>query len=154
VPVVLRNALIAALVTFALAACVETTSNERIAASEPAKARNAPAAAKTPPAATKLAAAATKMSLPDQARARLRQECMSEHSGPFRKDSATDAECECYAGTVVKALRPADIDFYMNYDVVPTLSGTRPEDVKKSCGIKLLDQSGSRSRAPATVPTN
>lgn len=151
-PRVSRNALLAALITLALAACVETTGNERISASEAAKARGAAIAKSPTPVAAKSAATATKLSLPDQVRARLRQECMAEHSGAFRTDSASDAECECYAGTVVKALRPTDLDFYMSYNVVPTLSGTRPEDVKKGCGIKLLDRSGSRGPAPA--PTN
>jgi hypothetical protein len=143
------TALAGAFLALALAGCIETMGDDEILPVEPGKLRLAQAAAKPPSA---KANAAAKAGLPEQVRTRLRQKCISEHAGPFRIDAASDAQCECYASTVVKSLRGDELEFYMTYNVVPTLSGTRPENVKQSCGIKLLDQSGSRSRPPAPAP--
>lgn len=149
----MRNMLAVVLISTALAACIETAGSDRLSTSEPAsgaKARSQASAKSAPDksAPAKSAAAPSSQSLPDQARAQLQKECMTEHSGPYRTNSATAGECSCFAGTVVKQLRPADIEFYMTYDVVPTLSGTRPEDVKKQCGIAVVDRSGPRGPAP------
>jgi len=142
------KALIGAVVMFVFVVGLEATRAEEFVPGGRAEFQIAQAAGKSAP--TK--ANAAKTALPEQVRTRLRQECISEHGGAFRVDAASDAQCECYATNVVKALRPDDLEFYMNYNVVPTLSGTRPENVKKSCGIKLLDQSGSRSRPPEPAP--
>ena len=156
----IRNVIIAGVVSAGLAACIETAGNERIAVDDrvsAAKARSATtakvAAKSSVGAPAKAAAASAKMSVPDQARAQLKRQCMAEHSGPFRTDSATASECDCFAGTVVNSLRPDDLDFYIAYEVVPTLSGTRPEDVKMKCGIAVLDRSGSRGSLAAPGPS-
>lgn len=138
-----------ALVALAVAACIETVGDDDLVSGDPGKLRIAQATGK---ASAPKSNAATKSDLPQQARTRLLEECISEHSGAFRVDAASDAQCECYATNVAKALRTDELEFYLTYDVVPTLSGTRPENVKTACGIKLLDQSGSRSRPPAPPP--
>jgi len=151
----IRNVIIAGIVSVGLAACIETAGNERIAVNESVSAAKARGAtpAKTPASASAKSAASSKMSLPDQVRAQLKRECMAEHSGPFRTDSATGSECDCFAGTVVSSLRPSDLDFYITYDVIPTLSGTRPQEVKKTCGIAVLDRSGPRGPLAAPGPS-
>ena len=142
------EALVGAVVALAFVVSLGSATAEELFPGGPSNLHIAQASGKPAPA----KAHAAKTALPEQVRTRLRQECISEHGGPLRVDAASDAQCECYATNVVKALRPDDLEFYVNYNVVPTLSGTRPENVKKACGIKLLDQSGSRSRPLAPPP--
>jgi hypothetical protein len=59
-----------------------------------------------------------------------------------------EQQCECFAGTVAKSMRRDDQEFYTQYGVVPTLTAARPDDVKKQCGIAVIDRSGSRGRLP------
>jgi hypothetical protein len=99
--------------------------------------------------ATKKAAPAAKMSLRDQVRTRLHGECMSEHGGLLRAEAKIDGQCGCYADTVAKSMQRDDQEFYMQYSVVPTLSVARPDDVKRKCGIAVVDRSGSRGPLPA-----
>jgi hypothetical protein len=143
-----RNALASALVALALASCVETLGDQDLTVLAPDRVRLAQATGKASAAKSN---AAAKAALPEQVRKRLLEECISEHGGPFRVDAASDAQCECYATNVVKALRTDELEFYLSYNVVPTLSGTRPENVKQACGIKL-DPSGPRPRPLAPPP--
>jgi hypothetical protein len=99
--------------------------------------------------AAKKAAPAAKMSLRDQVRTRLHGECMSEHGGLLRADAKIEGQCGCYADTVAKSMQRDDQEFYMQYSVVPTLSADRPDDVKRKCGIAVVDRSGSRGPLPA-----
>ena len=107
----------------------------------------APKGGKTSPAAKK-AAPAAKMNPRDQVRTRLHGECMSEHGGLLRADEKLGTQCDCYADTVAKSMSRDDQEFYSQYGVVPTLSSARPDDVKKTCGIAVIDRSGSRGKLP------
>lgn len=131
----LVNVLSAGLISIGLAACLVSGPNYVVYEPEPKAGR------------TK--AAAPKMSLAEDVRARLYGECMSEHGRIVRTDDKLEQQCECFAGTVAKSMRRDDQEFYAQYGVVPTLSAARPDDVKKQCGIAVIDRSGSRGRLPA-----
>jgi hypothetical protein len=91
---------------------------------------------------------AANINLAEQVRARLLGECMSEHGKALRPDDQLGKQCDCFAGDVVKSMAKDDQEFYLRYGVVPTLSSARPDDVKKKCGIAVIDQSGSRGKPP------
>ena len=128
------------LIAFGLSAC--------FAAGPGYVVHDAPKAGKSSQAVRK-AAPAAKMSVRDQVRLRLHVECMSEHGGLFGADAKIEDQCGCYADTIAKSMRQDDQDFYMQYGVVPTLSAARPDDVKRKCGIEVIDRSGSRGPLPA-----
>jgi hypothetical protein len=94
------------------------------------------------------AAAASKMSLAEQVRNRLHGECMNEHGKTLLPDDQLDKQCDCFAGTVVKSMSKDDREFYTQYNEVPTLTAARPNDVKRQCGITVIDQSGPRAKYP------
>jgi hypothetical protein len=59
-----------------------------------------------------------------------------------------EKQCDCFVGAVVKSMSKDDREFYTQYNVVPTLTAARPNDVKKQCGITVIDQSGPRAKYP------
>jgi hypothetical protein len=127
------------LIAFGLSAC--------FAAGPGYVVHDAPKAVKSSQAAKK-AAPAAKMSVRDQVRTRLHGECMSEHGGLFGAEEKIGKQCDCFAGSVVKSMSLDDQEFYSQYGVVPTLSSARPDEVKKTCGIAVIDRSGSRTKPP------
>lgn len=130
---VAANLLMAGLISVGLGACLVAGPNY-VVYDAPAKVgKGAPAA---------------KMNLAEQVRARLHGKCMNEHGGVLRADDKLGKQCDCYAGAVVKSMSKDDQEFYSQYGVVPTLTAARPDDVKKQCGIAVLDRSGPRGKLP------
>lgn len=130
---VVRNFLAALLVSVGLGACLVAGPNYVVYDEAPKAQKSSPA---------------TKMNLAEQVRARLHGECMSEHGKIMRTDGSLGKQCDCFAGTVVKSMGKEDQEFYSQYGVVPTLTAARPDDVKKQCGIEVLDRSGPRAKYP------
>jgi hypothetical protein len=140
------------LVAFTITACIETVGTRyevegtkgsaKAATKAPAKAP-AKSAAGTAPA---KAAPAKKMNLVAEVRQRLQADCIREHGGLLGGGEKIAAQCECFSGTMMKAMARADLEFFMQYNVVPTLGGTRPNDVKKQCGLAVQ----SRRAGPPT----
>jgi predicted metalloprotease len=83
-----------------------------------------------------------------QVRARLLSECVTQHGKAFGGNEKLEKQCDCFAGVVVKSMSKDDREFYSQYGVVPTLTAARPDDVKKQCGINVIDNSGSRAKYP------
>ena len=131
---VTTNLLMVGVVSFALAGCLVAGPNYVV--------QDAPKKA------GKAAPDARKLSLADEARARLHGECLSEHGSLLRADEKIAKQCDCFADTVVKSMGRDDQEFYSQYGVVPTLSSARPDEVKKKCGIAVIDRSGSRGKPP------
>ena len=126
------------LVSASLAACLETVGTPEVSATKPA--------AKPGP---KSATAASPADGAAQVRARLLSECVSEHGKMIGVDKdKLEKQCDCFAGAVVKSMSKDDREFYTQYNVVPTLTAARPNDVKKQCGITVIDQSGPRAKYP------
>ena len=127
------NFLTTALISIGLAACLVAGPNYVVYDAPQKAGKSAPAA---------------KLNLAEEVHARLHRECMNEHGGVLRADEKLGKQCDCFAGTVVKSMRKDDQEFYSQYGVVPTLSAARPDDVKKQCGIAILDRSGPRAKLP------
>lgn len=129
------NFLTTALVSIGLAACLVAGPNY-VVYDAPQKAGKS--------------AQAAKLNLAEKVRARLLRECMSEHGRVLRADEKLGKQCDCFAEAVVKSMRKDDQEFYSQYGVVPTLSVAHPDDVKKQCGIAVLDRSGPRAKLPSS----
>ncbi|MCC6948672.1 MAG: hypothetical protein IT539_12970 [Bradyrhizobiaceae bacterium] len=129
-----RLVFVAVLLSVGLAACFETVSPDPKPAS--ASSRSAKTAKSAPAAALATANAA------EQVRQRIRSECGVEVGGLFGADDKGAKQCDCYANAVVKALRTEDFEYYLTYNIVPTLTITKPDDLKKACGISVAGQSG------------
>lgn len=128
-----RVLLLAGLLSVFLAGCLETVSPEpKPAATTSARSKGK---AETP--------ATAQMS---QVRQRLHADCIVEVGGLLGADEKRSKQCDCYADAIVKALRKEDFDFYLTYNIVPTLTVAKPEEVKKSCGIAVVDQPGTRGK--------
>ena len=122
------------LVSASLAACLETVGTPEVSAPKPSP---------------KSASAASPADGAAQVRARLLSECVSEHGKIIGVDKGKlEKQCDCFAGAVVKSMNKDDREFYTQYNVVPTLTAARPNDVKKQCGITVIDQSGPRAKYP------
>jgi hypothetical protein len=118
-------------VPVALAACFETTGSQQYFV---------PEASRT--------AAAGKA--PEPVRAKLESTCIDESGVIFRTDEKITKQCGCYASAMMKSLTKDDLEFFATYGVVPTLSGVRPDEVKKQCGMTVLTYHGPRGKlAPA-----
>lgn len=115
------------LLSLGISACLETTSaNPKLASASVRSTHTASSPA-------------------DQVRRRLRANCMAE-TGGLLGTGEEQSKCDCYANALVKKLRKEDLDFYLTYDLVPTLTVERPDEIKKSCGIKVVDQPGTRGK--------
>jgi hypothetical protein len=125
------------LLSVTLAACLETVGTPEVSATKPAAESSAKSEAKAGPA----------DSVP-QVRTRLVSECVNEHGKAFGDNDKIEKQCDCFAGAVVKSMSKDDREFYSQYGVVPTLTASRPDDVKKQCGITVIDNSGSRAKYP------
>lgn len=137
------NLLMMGVFSFALAGCLVAGPHYVVHDAPQKAAKAAPVAAKAAPAA--------KMNLAEEVRARLHGQCMSEHGNVLRPDDQLGKQCDCFAESVVKSMAKDDQEFYMQYSVVPTLSVARPDDVKRKCGIAVVDRSGSRGPLPAST---
>jgi hypothetical protein len=124
----LSRLLAAALLPFALASCVETTGTTQYFVPGSAPAAKAGGRA-------------------DQVRAALENSCRGD-SGTIFSDGAIAKQCGCYATTMVKSMSKEDLEFYATYNVVPTLTAARPEDVKKQCGIAFIPGAGPKAKLP------
>jgi hypothetical protein len=125
--------LLAGLWSILLVGCLETVSPEP-----------KPAAAVSPRSKTKAETPATAQV--SEVRRRLHADCIVEVGGLLGADEKRSKQCDCYADAIVKALRKEDLDFYLTYNIVPTLTVAKPEEVKKSCGIVVVDQPGTRGK--------
>jgi hypothetical protein len=125
--------LLAGLLPVVLAGCLETANPEP----KPVTATSARSKGKSePPAAVQTG----------QVRQRLHADCIVEVGGLLGADEKRSKQCDCYADAIVKALRKEDLDFYLTYNIVPTLTVAKPDEVKKSCGITVIDQPGTRGK--------
>ncbi len=120
-----RPAALVLALSLALAGCLETTGG---AAVQPVSAKTSAPSAKQP------GPAAAKASLAQQVRADLLNGCLREHGGLFGGEKV-QSQCTCYAEGMLKTMGKDDLEFYLRYKVIPTLSTARPENVKKTCGI-------------------
>jgi hypothetical protein len=126
------------LVSASLAACLETVGTPEVSATKPAVKLGPKSASTASPADGAV-----------QVRARLLSECVSEHGKIVGVDKGKlEKQCDCFAGAVVQSMSKDDREFYTQYNVVPTLTAARPNDVKKQCGIIVIDQSGPRAKYP------
>ncbi|HEY7457710.1 MAG TPA: hypothetical protein VH765_03055 [Xanthobacteraceae bacterium] len=85
----------------------------------------------------------------DQIRTRLDNSCR-EDSGAVFPDAALIKQCDCFASTMLKQMSKEDREFYVTYNEIPTLSVSRPDDVKKRCGMAVFPSTGPRAKLPKT----
>jgi hypothetical protein len=82
-------------------------------------------------------------------RRKIFENCASE-SGEFFRTEKTTKSCDCFASTMAKAMSKEDLNFFLDYNVIPTLGAKKPDDVKKSCGV--ASDAGSPARARGWQP--
>jgi len=117
------------LVSAGLAACFETVSPDpKPAASTTSRSAKTAQASKAAPAPVNAA---------EQVRQRIKADCAVETGGLFGADDKRAKQCDCYANAVVKALRKEDLEYYITYNQIPTLTITKPDALKKACGINV-----------------
>lgn len=139
-----RIVILSLVISVALAGCLETTGGNSIA-QEPVSSKKTAVAAKEKPAPKRAAAART--GLARQVRADLHDGCLTAHGGLFGGEKI-EAQCTCYADSMLKTMGKEDLEFYTRYDVIPTLNAARPYDVKRTCGIEGIRPPGSDGPLP------
>lgn len=147
-----RIAIAALLLSVSLAACLETTGGNALVEETASKTKAAKTAAKQPSlAVTRSSANSSAKSNPaDQVRAELLSQCTTEHGGLFGDDKVSK-QCACYADTAVKNMGKDGLDYYLQYRIVPTVTGPRPEEMKTACGIANV-LPANKSGRPAPPP--
>jgi hypothetical protein len=101
------------------------------------------ASGKTP--ASAKAAASSKLGALEPVRQKIYENCVSDSGDLFRSEKTTKP-CDCFATTMAKAMSKEDIDFFLNYNVIPTLGTKKPAEVRKSCGVPSEADAPARSR--------
>lgn len=128
----LRLALAGAALAVALAGCLETTGNNYVVY-EPGTTQRAKTTS------TKTATVTAKANPSATVRAELKSACELEHGGLLGGGEKVARQCDCYAVNLMKTMGQNDREFYAQYKVMPTLGVAKPEDVKKQCGIALVE---------------
>jgi len=89
--------------------------------------------------------AATSLGAVEPVRQKIYEKCVTDSGDLFRSEKTTKP-CDCFATTMAKAMSKEDIDFFLNYNVIPTLGTKKPAEVKKSCAVPSDADSPARSR--------
>ena len=134
-----RLALTGAALAVTLAGCLETTSNNYVVY-EPGTTQRAKAASKKE-------AVLAKSNPALSVRADLKNNCVVEHGGLLGGGEKIARQCDCFAAGMVETMGQNDIEFYAQYKVVSTLGVANPADVKKKCGIAVVE-GGNRQPPP------
>jgi hypothetical protein len=77
-------------------------------------------------------------------RRKIFENCASE-SGEFFRTEKTTKSCDCFASTMAKSMSKEDINYFLDYNVIPTIGAKKPDDVKKSCGVTINTDAPARS---------
>ncbi len=139
------------IMVLALVTGFETTSLSQTPSGPPS---TAPAAKGTPAGkgtasgkttASAKAAASSNLRAVEPVRQKIYDKCVSDSGDLFRSEKTTKP-CDCFATAMAKVMSKEDINFFLTYNVIPTLGTKKPAEVKKSCAVPSDADSPARSR--------